>query len=222
MRADIVGGRGNAKRKIRCASALLRRRRAVQILQAAYALQKYRREVQIQMSSTRTWTKPQLDAIEHRGSDLLLSAAAGSGKTAVLTARLIRLLTSPDSDVKPSEVLAVTFTNAASAENERQALSPPALLSLCGTDPSSPRQESLSASIASGEDMHHTQLLSVRDKALFCKARSPFGLSRGGRNRKRDTAPSGDERDCLRIFRFGHGRRRGLRFSRRHSSHGAR
>lgn len=48
--------------------------------QAAYALQKYRREVQIQMSSTRTWTKPQLDAIEHRGSDLLLVGCRRFGK----------------------------------------------------------------------------------------------------------------------------------------------
>ena len=93
------------------------------------------------MSSTRTWTKPQLDAIEHRGSDLLLSAAAGSGKTAVLTARLIRLLTSPDSDVKPSEVLAVTFTNAASAEMRDRLFS---AASLCGPILQMPAQESLS------------------------------------------------------------------------------
>lgn len=99
------------------------------------------------MSSTRTWTKPQLDAIEHRGSDLLLSAAAGSGKTAVLTARLIRLLTSPDSDVKPSEVLAVTFTNAASAEMRDRLFS--AALELVRTDPSNARARELVASIAS-------------------------------------------------------------------------
>jgi len=68
------------------------------------------------MSEERTWTKSQQSAIEHSGSDLLLSAAAGSGKTATLTARLIRLLCSSDVECNPSEVLCVTFTDAASAE----------------------------------------------------------------------------------------------------------
>lgn len=62
------------------------------------------------------WTPAQQSAIEHEGGDLLLSAAAGSGKTATLTARLIRLLCTEEGDALPSEVLAVTFTNAASAE----------------------------------------------------------------------------------------------------------
>ena len=45
------------------------------------------------MSDTK-WTKDQQNAIDARGGTLLLSAAAGSGKTAVLVERIIKLLTS--------------------------------------------------------------------------------------------------------------------------------
>lgn len=78
-------------------------------------MQKYKGKDENEMSERR-WTDSQKRAIDHRGSDLLLSAAAGSGKTATLTARLTSLLTSSESDVTPSQVLAVTFTNAACAE----------------------------------------------------------------------------------------------------------
>ena len=45
----------------------------------------------------RKWTEAQLDAINREGKNILVSAAAGSGKTAVLTRRIIGKLTSPDS-----------------------------------------------------------------------------------------------------------------------------
>lgn len=64
----------------------------------------------------RIWTKDQLNAINARGGTLLLSAAAGSGKTAVLVERIITLLTEGSEPVRPSELLVVTFTNAAAAE----------------------------------------------------------------------------------------------------------
>lgn len=64
----------------------------------------------------RKWTKQQLDAINSRGGTLLLSAAAGSGKTAVLVERIIKLLTEGDEPVQPAELLVVTFTNAAAQE----------------------------------------------------------------------------------------------------------
>lgn len=62
------------------------------------------------------WTTEQTDAIYSRGTDLLVSAAAGAGKTAVLVERIIRRITDP---VKPADIdrlLVVTFTNAAAAE----------------------------------------------------------------------------------------------------------
>lgn len=63
----------------------------------------------------RNWTESQLEAIETRGCDLLVSAGAGSGKTAVLTERIIRRLkTDKDSDI--TKMLIVTFTKAAAGE----------------------------------------------------------------------------------------------------------
>lgn len=66
--------------------------------------------------SNMTWTPEQEEALSLRHSSLLLSAAAGSGKTAVLTERIKRRLmdTSDPSDV--NELLVLTFTKAAAAE----------------------------------------------------------------------------------------------------------
>ena len=62
------------------------------------------------------WTPAQRAAIEDRGGALLVSAAAGSGKTAVLTERAVRLITDPEHPVDADKLLIVTFTNAAAAE----------------------------------------------------------------------------------------------------------
>ena len=62
------------------------------------------------------WTPAQRAAIEDRGGALLVSAAAGSGKTAVLTERAVRLITDPDCPADADRLLIVTFTNAAAAE----------------------------------------------------------------------------------------------------------
>lgn len=62
------------------------------------------------------WTKDQQTAIEDRGGALLVSAAAGSGKTAVLVERVLRRLTDPAEPVDIDRLLLVTFTNAAAAE----------------------------------------------------------------------------------------------------------
>ncbi len=62
----------------------------------------------------RRWTENQREAIEDRGNDLLVSAAAGSGKTAVLVERITRLIL--DDRVPVSNMLVVTFTKAAAAE----------------------------------------------------------------------------------------------------------
>ena len=62
------------------------------------------------------WTPEQQAAIDSRGQTLLLSAAAGSGKTAVLVERIIRRLLDKDNPVDITELLVVTFTKAAAAE----------------------------------------------------------------------------------------------------------
>jgi len=63
----------------------------------------------------RKWTNQQLDAIRSLGQNLLVSAAAGSGKTAVLARRAVQLVC-----VKPrcnvNNLLVVTFTEAAAGE----------------------------------------------------------------------------------------------------------
>lgn len=68
----------------------------------------------------REWTTEQKQAITSRGGSLLLSAAAGSGKTAVLVERIIGLLTQKNNPVQPSELLVVTFTNAAAGEMKQR------------------------------------------------------------------------------------------------------
>ncbi len=64
----------------------------------------------------RRWTDEQLSAINTRDKTLLVSAAAGSGKTATLTERIIRSLTDPESPMDIDSILVVTFTNAAASE----------------------------------------------------------------------------------------------------------
>ena len=67
------------------------------------------------------FTEEQRRAIEARGTNLLLSAAAGSGKTAVLVQRVLSLI-EVGADVR--RMLVVTFTRAAAAEmRERLAAS---------------------------------------------------------------------------------------------------
>ena len=59
------------------------------------------------------WTKEQKEAIEKDGSNIIVSAGAGSGKTAVLTERVIYKL---QKGIKINELLILTFTNAAAGE----------------------------------------------------------------------------------------------------------
>lgn len=69
------------------------------------------------------WTQSQRDVIDARGSNLLVSAAAGSGKTAVLVERIIQLICDEAHPVDIDHLLVMTFTNAAAAEmRERIAL----------------------------------------------------------------------------------------------------
>lgn len=62
------------------------------------------------------WTDDQKKAIYEGGSDILVSAAAGSGKTAVLVERIIEKLLDKDNPVDIDRLLVVTFTEAAASE----------------------------------------------------------------------------------------------------------
>ncbi|MBQ2931434.1 MAG: helicase-exonuclease AddAB subunit AddA [Clostridia bacterium] len=62
------------------------------------------------------WTKEQREAIEYSGKNILLAAAAGSGKTAVLVQRIIELICREENPVNINELLVLTFTDAAARE----------------------------------------------------------------------------------------------------------
>lgn len=87
----------------------------------------------------REWTPSQRTAIDTRDRTLLLSAAAGSGKTAVLTERIISSLLDPQNPADISRMLIVTFTNAAAAELRTRITG--ALQAALQADPSNRRLE---------------------------------------------------------------------------------
>lgn len=62
------------------------------------------------------WTQEQQKVIDTRDRDILVSAAAGSGKTAVLVARILSIITDEKKPVDIDRLLVVTFTNAAAGE----------------------------------------------------------------------------------------------------------
>ena len=66
------------------------------------------------------WTRQQQNAIDARNTSLIVSAAAGSGKTAVLTERLIQLISDKTSEVRADRIVVVTFTNDAAAELKKR------------------------------------------------------------------------------------------------------
>lgn len=69
-----------------------------------------------QRAKPEQWTDEQWQAITARGDNLLVAAAAGSGKTSVLVERIIRQVSDPDQRIRVDQLLVVTFTNAAAAE----------------------------------------------------------------------------------------------------------
>ena len=66
------------------------------------------------------WTKEQEDAIYKKDTDILVAAAAGSGKTAVLVERIIQKIIKDGIDI--DKLLVVTFTNAAASEMRERVL----------------------------------------------------------------------------------------------------
>lgn len=66
------------------------------------------------------WTDEQKDAIYEKGSNILVAAAAGSGKTAVLVERIINKIITDKIDI--DRLLVVTFTNAAASEMRERVL----------------------------------------------------------------------------------------------------
>lgn len=76
-----------------------------------------------------TFTETQRQVIEQRGCNLLVSAAAGSGKTAVLVERIVKMVCEGENPVDIDRLLVVTFTNAAAAQ--MRAPYPPTTIRYC-------------------------------------------------------------------------------------------
>ena len=62
------------------------------------------------------WTKEQRQVIDSRNTNLLVSAAAGSGKTAVLIERIIELVLDEKNPIDINKLLVVTFTILSASE----------------------------------------------------------------------------------------------------------
>ena len=87
--------------------------------------------------AVRNWTVEQKHAFSSSSSDILVSAAAGSGKTAVLTERLIRKLTDQNDPLDVDKMLVVTFTKDAAGELKQRITD--ALSTAMALDPSNKR-----------------------------------------------------------------------------------
>ncbi len=69
---------------------------------------------------SKNWTDKQKQAINSRNKTLLVSAAAGSGKTATLTERIVQKITEPDSNASIDRMLIVTYTRMSAADLKRK------------------------------------------------------------------------------------------------------
>ena len=103
------------------------------------------------------FTPEQRAAIDTRGSTVLVSAAAGSGKTRVLTERLMAYLTDAEHPVDIDHFLVITYTRAAAAELSSRILDG----DLCAhsSDPGKPPPAAAGRAVRPRRDRHDPQLL---------------------------------------------------------------
>ena len=105
------------------------------------------------------WTPQQQQVIDLRNRNLLVSAAAGSGKTAVLVERIITKITDVSHPVDIDRLLIVTFTNAAAAEmRERIGLALGAALEKDPGNAHLQRQQTL---------LHNAQITTIHSFCLY-------------------------------------------------------
>ena len=76
------------------------------------------------------WTKEQEQVINLRNRNILVSAAAGSGKTAVLVQRILKKVMDPEHPVDIDRLLIMTFTRAAAGEMRERLQMPWRMLSV--------------------------------------------------------------------------------------------
>lgn len=105
------------------------------------------------------WTQEQQNVIDFRNRNILVSAAAGSGKTAVLVERIIGKITDKNNPVDIDRLLVVTFTKAAAAEmRERIGNAIEKLLEEHPEDENLRRQQTL---------LHNAQITTIDSFCLF-------------------------------------------------------
>ena len=114
------------------------------------------------------WTADQQKVIDLRDSNILVSAAAGSGKTAVLVERIIGRITDRQTPVDIDRLLVVTFTKAAAAEMRGRI------------------GEALQQKLEQTPDDDNFQLLPTYHTQLFSRDRSRSNVSSRGRDRSKD------------------------------------
>ncbi len=127
------------------------------------------------------FTADQKRAIESRDCSLIVSAAAGSGKTAVLVERVIGLLTDPQSPVDIDRLLVVTFTKAAAAEMRSRIGK--ALLERIAQQPGDMRLRRQLSLLPGAriQTVHSFCLDLVREHFALCGVPADFGLLDDGR-----------------------------------------
>ena len=105
------------------------------------------------------WTKEQQNVIDFRNRNILVSAAAGSGKTAVLVERIIKKITDETNPVDIDRLLVVTFTKAAASEmKERIGNAIEKLLEANPEDENLRKQQTL---------LHNAQITTIDSFCLF-------------------------------------------------------
>ncbi len=105
------------------------------------------------------WTSEQQKVIDYRNRNILVSAAAGSGKTAVLVERIIKRITDKEHPVDIDKLLVVTFTKAAAAEmRERIGNAIEKLLEEYPEDENLKKQQTL---------IHNAQITTIDSFCLF-------------------------------------------------------
>ena len=105
------------------------------------------------------WTKEQEQIIGLRDRNILVAAAAGSGKTAVLVERIMAMITDPERPVDIDRLLVVTFTNAAAAQmRERIGKRLSERLLASPEDPNLRRQEDL---------LPHAKIMTIDSFCLY-------------------------------------------------------
>jgi ATP-dependent helicase/nuclease subunit A len=116
------------------------------------------------------WTKEQLLAINEKNNNILVAAAAGSGKTAVLVERIINKVINDKIDI--DKILIVTFTSAAASEMRERILD--AIYKKIEEDPNNVKLQRQINLFRKVKYMYYSLILFRNNKKLFLRTRYFF------------------------------------------------